>query len=97
LNGEDQRSKSFRKNIRSYNSMFAFMSTGGIIDKEINKERGPYVFHMHGQNYHHIGTLLLEEGNQPCWAQLYIYATEHEIENRINASKMMGRGHQLIK
>jgi hypothetical protein len=54
-----------KKSIRSYNSMFAFTSTGGIVDKEINKRRGPYVFRMHGQNYHHIGTLLPEEGNQP--------------------------------
>jgi hypothetical protein len=45
--------------------MSAFTSTGGIVDKEINKRRGPYVFRMHGQNYHHIGTLLPEEGNQP--------------------------------
>jgi hypothetical protein len=52
---------------------------------------------MHDQNYHHIGTLLPEEGNQPRWVQLYIYDTEHEIENRINALKMMGRGHQSIK
>jgi hypothetical protein len=35
---------------------------------------------MHGQNYHHIGTLLPQEGNQPRWAQLYIYDTEHDIE-----------------
>jgi hypothetical protein len=97
LNGDDQRSKNFRKNIRSYNSMFAFTSTGGVVDKEINKGHGPYVFRMHGQNYHHIGTLLPEEGNQPCWVQLYIYDTEHEIENRISASKMMERSHQSIK
>jgi hypothetical protein len=90
LNGDNQRSRNFRKNIRSYNSMFAFTSTGGVVDKEINKGHGPYVFHIHGQNYHHIGTLLLEEGNQPCWAQLYIYDTEHEIENKINASKNDG-------
>jgi glutathione synthase/RimK-type ligase-like ATP-grasp enzyme len=91
------RDKKVSENIRSYNSMFAFTSTGGIIDKEINKGRGTYVFRMHGQNYHHIETLLPEEGNQPCWAQLYIYDIEHEIENKINASKMMRRGHQLIK
>jgi hypothetical protein len=90
LNGDDQRSKNFRKNIRSYNSMFAFTSTGGVVDKEINKGHGPYVFRMHGQNYHHIGTLLPEEGNQPRWAQLYIYDTEHETENRISASKNDG-------
>jgi hypothetical protein len=39
---------------------------------------------------HHIGTLLPEEGSKPRWAQLYIYDTEHEIENRINASKCYG-------
>jgi hypothetical protein len=70
--------------------MFAFTSTSGVVDKEINKGYGPYVFHMHGQNYHHIGTLLPEEGNKPRWAQLYIYDTEHEIENRIETSKNGG-------
>jgi hypothetical protein len=36
--------KVLEKNIMSYNSMFAFTSTGGIVDKEINKEHGPYAF-----------------------------------------------------
>ena len=85
LNGEGEDSKNFRENIRSYNSMFSFTSTGGVVDKEINKGHGPYVFRMHGQNYHHIGTLLPEEGSKPCWAQLYIYDTENEVQNRIDA------------
>jgi hypothetical protein len=38
--------------------MFAFTSTTGVVDKEINKGHGAYVFHMHDQNYHHIETLL---------------------------------------
>jgi hypothetical protein len=89
LNGGDQLSVKFRKNIRSYNSMFAFTSTWRMVDKEINKGKGPYVFRMHDQNYHHIGTLLPKEGSKPRWVQLYIYIydTEHEIENRIEASK----------
>ncbi|XP_062189934.1 uncharacterized protein LOC133892964 [Phragmites australis] len=86
LKGGEKESKNFRENIRSYNSMFAFTSIGGIVDKEINKGYGPYVFRMHGQNYHHIGTLLPEEGSKPRWAQLYIYDTEHEVANRISAS-----------
>jgi hypothetical protein len=73
LNGGDQVSVKLRKNIRSYNSMFAFTSIGEMVDKEINKEKGSYVFHMHGQNYHHIETLLPEKGSKPCWVQLYIY------------------------
>jgi hypothetical protein len=34
--------------------------------------------------------LVLEEGNKPRWTQLYIYGIEHEIENRISASKCTG-------
>jgi hypothetical protein len=75
LNGDNQVSVKFIKNIRSYNSMFAFTSTRGMVDKEINKGKGSYVFRMHGQNYHHIGTLLPEEGSNTRWVQLYIYMT----------------------
>ena len=67
--------------------MFSFTSTGGVVDKEINKGHGPYVFCMHGKKYHHIGTLLPEEGSKPCWAQLYIYDTENEVQNRIDAPR----------
>jgi hypothetical protein len=85
--GEGKNSKNFKENIRSYNSMFAFTSTGGIVDKELNKGHGPYVFCMHGQNYYHIGTLLPEEGGKPRWAQLYIYDTDNEVQNRISATR----------
>jgi hypothetical protein len=54
-------------------------------------------FCMHGQNYHHIETLLLEEGNKPRWAQLYIYDTEHEIQIELRHQKMVERIHQLIQ
>uniref|UniRef100_A0A453F768 Uncharacterized protein n=1 Tax=Aegilops tauschii subsp. strangulata TaxID=200361 RepID=A0A453F768_AEGTS len=60
---------------------------GGTIDKEINKGKGPFVFRLHGQNYHYIGTLLREEGNKPRFAQLYIYQTENEVQNKIDASR----------
>jgi hypothetical protein len=90
LNGDDKVSKESRENIRSYNSMFAFTSTGGIVDKNINNGHAPYVFRMHGQNYHHIGTLLPEEGTRPRWAQLYFYDTEHEVSNRISSTQCSG-------
>nr|XP_040256329.2 uncharacterized protein LOC120974039 [Aegilops tauschii subsp. strangulata] len=60
---------------------------GGVVDKEINTRKGPYVFRLHGQNYHHIGTLLPEGTNKPRFAQLYIYNTENEVANRISASR----------
>ena len=87
LRSEGQDSVNFKENIRSYNSMFSFTSIGGAVDKEINTRKGPYVFRLHGQNYHHIGTLLPQGIDKPRFAQLYIYNTENEVENRISASR----------
>ncbi|XP_077221932.1 uncharacterized protein LOC143855744 [Tasmannia lanceolata] len=84
-NNKENRAAKFRDNIRSYNSIFAFTSMGGNIDKRINDGRGPYVFRINGQNHHLIGSLLLETGKKPKFAQLYIYDTENEISNRIRA------------
>ena len=64
--------------------MFAFTSMGGRVDKTINQSKGPYIFKMSGQNYHHIGSLLPEIGKKPKFAQLYIYDTENEMDNGIN-------------
>lgn len=82
LSGEDSRSKHFTQNIRGYNMMFSFTSMGGKIDNTVNNGSGPYVFKLHGLNYHRIGSLLPEEGSTPKFAQLYIYDTENEVNNR---------------
>lgn len=78
-------SKHFIENIRAYNLMFSFTSMGGKIDSEVNKGRGPYIFKMGGQNHHLIGSLLPMSGSSPKFSQLYIYDTENEVSNRINA------------
>ncbi|XP_035835800.1 uncharacterized protein LOC110888241 [Helianthus annuus] len=83
--GVSAKSKFFLKNIRRYNSMFSFASMGGRIDKTINRGNAPYVFRLSGQNYHTIGSLLPEDGNEPKFSQLYIYDTDNEIFNRQNA------------
>jgi hypothetical protein len=40
-------------------------------------------FKIHGQIYHRIGSLLPDEGQNPVFAQLYIYDTDHENSNRL--------------
>ncbi|KAM3034710.1 hypothetical protein ACUV84_028545 [Puccinellia chinampoensis] len=90
-----KRSANYRKNIRSYNSMFAFTSMGGNLNKKINNGGGPYVFRLNGQNRHQIGTLLPEEGNKPRFHQLYIYDTKNEIRNRVEASRSGKRNASL--
>ncbi|OIT18832.1 hypothetical protein A4A49_60773, partial [Nicotiana attenuata] len=58
---------------------------GGKVDASINQTKGPRTFKLSGQNYHQIGSLLPPEGSTPKFAQLYIYDTENEVENRIHA------------
>lgn len=79
----DDRSKNFCENLRTYNSMFAFTSLGGKVDKVINRGRGPPTFILCGQNYHLLGSLIPPEGSTAKFAQLYIYDTDNEISNRI--------------
>nr|CAD1844329.1 unnamed protein product [Ananas comosus var. bracteatus] len=83
--GVSGKAKHFRQNIRTYNSMFAFTSFGAKVDNDINRKPGPYVFKISGQNYHRMGSLLPMDGHRPKFAQLYIYDTENEIDNRMRA------------
>ncbi|XP_057418412.1 uncharacterized protein LOC130712602 [Lotus japonicus] len=80
--GNDVRSREFLANIRSYNSAFAFTSFGGKIESGLNDGGGPPQFVISGQNYHRIGSLLPNVGETPKFAQLYVYDTQNEIQNR---------------
>ncbi|XP_019184186.1 PREDICTED: uncharacterized protein LOC109179072 [Ipomoea nil] len=83
--GNDELSKKFLQDIRTYNAMFCFTSMGGKIDKSLNKGGAPPVFRLSGQNYHLMGSFLPEDGKEPHFAQLYIYDTANEKNNRIKA------------
>ena len=72
-----------KKNIRIYNYMFAFTSFGVNIQSDINNSSGSYIFKINGQIHHLIGSLPPININPPKFAQLYIYDTENEIQNRI--------------
>lgn len=80
-----EKTSHFKQCIRTYNSLFAFTSFGGKIDHKINNGGAPYCFKLCGQNYHLLGSLLPKDGETPKFCQLYIYDTENEIENRLNA------------
>ncbi|XP_021979960.1 uncharacterized protein LOC110876088 [Helianthus annuus] len=79
---KDKESKHFLNNIRRYNSMFAFTSMGGKVDPTVNRGNGPFCYRISGENYHSIGSLLPENGDQPKFCQLYIFDTENELSNR---------------
>ena len=80
-----ERSKKFKTQIRSYNAMLAMTSMSGKVDTRVNDGRGPYIYRLNGQNDHRIGTLILADGQNPHFAQLYFYDTKNEVQNGINA------------
>jgi hypothetical protein len=82
-------SKHFQEYTRMYNSMFSFTSPGMKVDDGINRGRGPPNLRIQGQTCHRIGTLLPESGQTPKYAQLYIYDTENEIQNRIHPFRLI--------
>ncbi|XP_058775274.1 uncharacterized protein LOC131649531 [Vicia villosa] len=77
-------SRKFQQQIRLYNMMFAFTSPGAKIDNRFNNGRGPPTMRIQGQTCHRIGSLLPPQGQKPKFAQLYIYDTENEVENRMH-------------
>lgn len=83
FNGGPQ-SNNFMRLIRQYNSLFAFTSLGVHVDNSINTGGGPYVFRINGVVHHRIGSLIPSTGKRPEYAQLYIYDTDNELQNRLN-------------
>ncbi|KAL0414287.1 UNVERIFIED_CONTAM: ATP-dependent DNA helicase PIF1 [Sesamum radiatum] len=73
----------FRQNIRAFNHIFSFTSLGAKLDESVAGRQGVYTFRAHGTMYHKIGTLLPSPGTRPRYIQMFIYDTEHEIENRL--------------
>lgn len=64
--------------------IFSFTSLGGKVNISINKGAGPYVFNLHGQNYHLLGSLLPKEGIAPKFTIIYVTLTmKFQIERML--------------
>jgi hypothetical protein len=88
----DRTSKLFLKKIRLYNCLFAFTSMGAKVDRSLKSQKGPDYFKISGQVHHRIGSLLPAKDesvppkyDRPKYAELYIYDTTNEVDNRIRA------------
>ena len=83
--GDSAESRCFRNNIRSYNSAFVFGSLG------VNEDMlpaGVYCFRVSGTVCNRIGHLQPNtDGERPKFAQLYIYDTDNEIQNRLHRNQ----------
>ena len=75
----------FCETIRVYNALLAFTSIGAKLDYSVVFGRGSFTFRVHGQTYHHIGSLIPKPGLPPKYLQIYIFDTANEIKNRLEA------------
>ena len=83
--------KEFRKNIRRYNSTFAFTSTRMKYDKELpNSKKGVYSYIITGEVCHQIGPLLPE--GAPKWLQRYFNSSEDQVKHRHQYDKELSQG-----
>ncbi|KAL5723911.1 DNA helicase [Ranunculus cassubicifolius] len=74
----------FQENTRSYNHVFSFTSMGVHLDATLaNGCSGVYTFRAQGTIYHKIGPLLPLTGHRPRFLQMYVYDTDHELQNRL--------------
>jgi hypothetical protein len=84
LDGSDPDSKEFRDNIRQYNAALAFTSLGVEVDESVNRRGpGPYIFRIHGELCHRVGSLLPSAGHRPSYAQLYIHDPQEALAHRM--------------
>ncbi|XP_038075107.1 uncharacterized protein LOC119742920 [Patiria miniata] len=70
----------FRKQIRTYNNALT-MTSLGCKEQTIPGQWMP-TFKIQGQVHHLIGSLLPAHNTAPKFSQLFIYDTEHELDNR---------------
>ena len=88
LSLDNQRSKEFRLNIRSYNSMLS-MASRNISGKETDfgNSRGPPVFKISGSMFHLSPNVFPESGEDPKFAQIYVFDKEQQLDFRIKHSR----------
>ena len=67
-------SKNYQHNLRAYNMMFVFTSTGIKLDKIVNNSRGPPTIRIQGQPCHRIGSLLPMPGKKTqIYTAIYLW------------------------
>ena len=88
LISDSHEAKTFRQSIRAYNSMLS-MASRNITGKETDfgNSRGPPVFKVSGSMYHLSPNVLPEQGQEPKFAQIYVYDREQQIDSRLKSIK----------
>jgi hypothetical protein len=83
LEGDDLRARSFRQNIRAYNSAVAFTSVSYTKDTRTDLSRGLHCFQIHGELFHYQGPLEPSSHETPTFAQLFSYNPDYATRVRL--------------
>ena len=59
----------------------AFISVGANFDQSLGS--GPYILYLHSMLYHRHGLLLPPDGQNPTYAQIYIYDPDDALRYRM--------------
>ena len=83
-------SKEFKLNIRTYNLVLSLTSMNADLDQRYanNSETSAYAFLIHGSAHHLMSSTLIPEDNfRPKFAQIYIFdSEENELSNGMNVA-----------
>ena len=90
LDSDDAEGKEFCSNIRQYNMALAFTSLSVKEDASVNRQGG-WVFRVHGDLCHLIGSLCANEGKPPAYTQLYIYDSQLALAQRMKRNDNLSR------
>jgi hypothetical protein len=83
LREDDPRARSFRQNIRAYNSALAFTSVSYTKDTRTDLSRGLHCFQIHGELFHYQGPLEPGPQQAPTFAQLFFYDPDYATDIRV--------------
>ena len=73
-------STAFKNHIREYNNALAMASQTGDITKF---DQGPSMFKINGEMRHRVGSILPQDGQEQCFAQIYMLDEELAAQRRM--------------
>jgi hypothetical protein len=88
---DSPRGRSFRKDIRKYNSALAFTSISYNKDTRLDLRGGIQCFQIHGELFHLQGPLRPDDGRTPSFAQLFFYDAEYATNVRVDRHPVLDR------
>jgi hypothetical protein len=91
LREDDPRARSFRQNIRAYNSALAFTSVSYTKDTRTDLSRGLHCFQIHGELFHYQGPLEPGPQQAPTFAQLFFYDPDYATDIRVQHRPQLDR------